>query len=93
MEKIYDDSKDVHVAAVVVYAVSGDACADQDGTTQLTTSELKDAYVKGTIIVDDGVQYTPASYAESEGVGTITYFKVITDTVTAATVESVADPE
>lgn len=91
--RIYDDLKDVHVAAVVVYAVSGNACVDSEGETKFTASELKDAYLKGAVIVEDGVNYTPASYAETEGIGTLTYIKVVSDTVTAATVDSVADPE
>ena len=52
MVKVYDDAKDKNVAAIVIYGKGSDgkAYADANGTTQLKTSELKDAFLKRAII-------------------------------------------
>ena len=95
MDKIYDQLKDVHVAAVVIYAYSGGAYADADHETQLKTSELKDAYIKGALIsLGDGGFVSPFGYSESEGIGSVSYIVANATTATSAdiaTLEAVAD--
>ena len=60
MDKIYKQAKDEHVAGVVVYAdeyhMPGDipafvAYKDFDCTKRFTIDELKDAFIKGCIIM------------------------------------------
>lgn len=54
MEKIFEQYKDLHVAAVKVYAVSGKAAkivAPTADTDYYTKEELADAFVKGCVIL------------------------------------------
>lgn len=53
MDKIFMQAKDKNVAAVMIYAVSGYACFDSEGTNKMSAAELKDAFVKGCIVYDD----------------------------------------
>lgn len=53
MEKILMQAKDKNVAAVMIYAVSGYACFDPEGTIKMSADELQDAFVKGCIVYDD----------------------------------------
>lgn len=52
MKKIYEHSKDVHVAAVIVYANGGKAYYDEAHTKPVTPAELKDLFIKNVLVVD-----------------------------------------
>lgn len=55
MDKIYKDAKDVPVAVVLVYAdvwSAGVAYHDTELTIPFTPYELKEAYLKGCLVVD-----------------------------------------
>lgn len=98
MDKIYQDSKDVYVSANVIYDKGdGKAYSDSGKTTQLTTSALKDAFLKGAIIFLNDESYAiPVSYSEASSIGSIAY--IVPNAVTAtsadiATLVAVADPE
>lgn len=77
MEKIYDQAKDKNVAAVVIYGVGGDGKAykDPEGTIQMTTSELKDAFCKRSLVhYGDTLYCTPLAFIiDSDGVGKIVF--------------------
>lgn len=61
MIKIYEDAKDLHVAATVVYATRPDgensifAFKDAEYTTKFSKEELRDAFLKGCVVVLDGL--------------------------------------
>lgn len=95
-DKIYEHANDIHVRAIVVYAVNSDGKAykDSTGTEQFKNSELKNAFEKGCVINISGALYIPVNYYEKTKVGTITYVKADTSTATTAvlgTLVSVAD--
>lgn len=55
MDKIYRDAKDVPVVSVLVYADvwdAGVAYHDKELTIPFTPYELKEAYLKGCVVVD-----------------------------------------
>lgn len=95
MEKIYDQAKDKNVAAVVIYADIGNekVYKDPEMAIQMTTSELKDAFVKRALVygVDStGVAgyFVPLSFWIIEGVGSI---NVMTSDGSNVSLASVAD--
>lgn len=91
MDKIFDDYKDVHVAVVKVYVNDSKAYEDSNFTKQLTTSELKEAFVKGLLIVEsDDAFAKPVRYSVADSVGSISYIASNGSVVTAS---AVADPE
>ena len=91
MDKIFQDYKDVHVTAVKVYVNDSKAYEDSAFTTQLTTSELKEAFVKGLLIVEgDDTFAKPVRYSVADSVGSISY---IASNGSVATAAAVADPE
>lgn len=71
MEKIFEQAKDLHVVATLVYN-NGDefAYTDAECTKKFKVSELKEVFVKGAMIVIDGAFYAPVSYSEA-GIGYI----------------------
>lgn len=72
MERIYQDAKDKNVAKVIVYVNSAKAYSDEDHKTQMKTSELKDAFMKGCVLVSAaGTWVVPTSYTEASKIGTI----------------------
>ncbi len=75
MDEIYDDAKDQNIAATVVYSKRGDniAYADEKHTTQLKTSELKDAFLKRALIKVEENYYVPFFFSISNGIGSIMY--------------------
>lgn len=75
MSKIYDDSKDVHVAATIVYDnADNKAYVDAACTVQFETLDLEDAYLKGAVIkLKAGGYASPVAYSESSNVGSISY--------------------
>lgn len=98
MSKIYGDAKDKYVAAYIIYKKANESKAYVDAgcTTQFTTSDLKDAFIKGAIIIlDDDAIVKPIKYAESSSVGSVYYIKPNGTTATSADIASlaaVADP-
>lgn len=90
MKKIYMNASDVHVATRQVYAKASDAYAyaDAEYTTKISADELHDAFIKGMIIVDAGVEYKPTSCKVASDVATISYVKVGSSAPEIATVKS-----
>ena len=91
MDKIYQDANDKNVAAFVIYkkAAQTKAYADADCTTQLTTAQLKDAYIKGAVIkLDDGAIVKPIKYDETSSIGSVYYIKPNGTTTTSADIAS-----
>lgn len=86
MEKIFDQAKDKNVAAIVIYGKGSDgkAYADADGTTQLKTSELKDAFLKRAVIQIGTEYFIPVSFSVSSNIGTVKYAKANSTTATSA---------
>lgn len=86
MVKIYEDAKDVHVRGVFIFKKTSDtkAYSDIGCTKQFTTSELKDAYLKGAVIDVSGALYKPVALSIAAGVATITYVTADTTTPTTA---------
>ena len=99
MDKVLQRAEDKFVATRYIYKSSEDAkaYADADCTIQLTTSELKNAYIKGALIVlpSDGGLVAPFQYSESDSVGSVSYITPNGTTATSADIASlaaVADP-
>lgn len=98
MAKIYEDAKDLHVVATYVYKKTGQtkAYSDADLTIQFTTSELKEVFIKGALIVlEDGALVKPIKYAVSEDIGSVYYIAPNGTTATSADIASLvaaADP-
>ena len=86
MEKIFDQAKDKNVAAIVIYGKGNDgkAYADANGTTQLKTSELKDAFLKRAIIQIGTEYFIPVTFSVASGIGTVKYAKPNSTTTTSA---------
>lgn len=93
MERIYQDAKDKNVAKVIVYVDSAKAYSDAGHKTQMKTSELKDAFMKGCVLVSAaGTWVAPTSYIEASKVGTIVGLDAgATGTTTAVRAASIAD--
>lgn len=89
MEKIYNDAKDKNVCATYVYGKStgGDTTAyvDEACTVKFKTSELKEVFLKGAIIVIGGTMYYPISFAIVSNAGVVTYAKKGVEAGSAAT--------
>jgi len=91
MDKIYQDANDKNVAAVIIYKKSAQtkAYADSACTVQLTTAELKDAFVKGAVIkLEDGAFVKPIKYDETSSIGSVYYIKPNGTTATSADIAS-----
>lgn len=73
--RIYEDSKDVHVAATVIFDnADNKAYTDAACTVQFGTADLEEAYLKGAVIkLKAGGYVTPVAYSESSNVGSISY--------------------
>ena len=95
MDKIFDQAKDKNVAAIVIYGKGSDgkAYADANGTTQLKTSELKDAFLKRAVINIGNDYFVPTGFSVASNIGTITYVKAGSSSGSAATATlvSIAD--
>ena len=95
MVKVYDDAKDKNVAAVIIYGKGSDgkAYVDAEGTTQLKTSELKEAFVKRALIKIGDDYFVPTGFSVASKIGTVTYVKAGSSSGSAATATlvSVAD--
>ena len=86
MDKIFDQAKDKNVAAIVIYGKGSDgkAYADANGTTQLKTSELKDAFLKRAIIQIGTEYFIPVTFSITSNIGTVKYAKPNSTTATSA---------
>lgn len=95
MVKVYDDAKDKNVAAVIIYGKGSDGKAyiDAEGTTQLKTSELKEAFLKRALIKIGEDYFVPTGFSVASKIGTVTYAKAGSSSGSAATATlvSVAD--
>lgn len=91
MEKIYDNAKDVHVAARKVYAKASDAYAysDSECKTKISAEDLEDAFIKGMIVIDGGAEYKPISCKVAGKVATVTYVKTAASAGTTAELATV----
>lgn len=85
MTHIYEDAKDLHIRGTYIYKKTSEtkAYADAAFTQQLTTSELKEIYMKGAVIDVAGVLYKPVALKIASNIATVTY--VTADTTTATT--------
>ena len=99
MDKFFQRAEDKNVAAVAIYEKSGETKAYKDATCtqQFYTSELKNAFIKGAIIVlaSSAGYVIPVKYAESSSVGSVYYIKPNSTTATSAdigTLAALADP-
>ena len=54
MERIYEQSKDLHIAAIIVYEAEGKAYYDAEHTKGVTPAELKDLFLKNVLVVNTG---------------------------------------
>ena len=86
MDKIFDQAKDKNVAAIVIYGKGSDgkAYADANGTTQLKTSELKDAFLKRAVIQIGTEYFIPVTFSITSNIGTVKYAKSNSTTATSA---------
>ena len=86
MDKIFDQAKDKNVAAIVIYGKGSDgkAYADANGTTQLKTSELKDAFLKRAVIQIGTEYFIPVTFSITSDIGTVKYAKPNSTTATSA---------
>lgn len=99
MDKFFQRAEDKNVAAVAIYEKSGETKAYKDAacTQQFYTRELKNAFIKGAIIVlaSSAGYVIPVKYAESSSVGSVYYIKPNSTTATSAdigTLAALADP-
>lgn len=98
MAKIYEDAKDLHVVATLIYKKTAETKAykDSDLTIQYATSELKEVFTKGALIVlEDGSIVKPFKYVLDSTIGTVYYIEPNGVTATSADIASLvatADP-
>lgn len=96
MDRIYNRAEDKNSANIIVYGKASDnkAYSDAACTMQCTTSELKNAFMKGCIVAigSDSVYY-PVSLSIASKVATLTYAKAgsTSGSAATATLVSIAD--
>ena len=95
MAKIYDQAKDVNVAANLAYVKNGDvyAYSDSANTKKISAACLKDMFEKGVIIVAGAIEYKPVSFGIAGAVGTLTYVKANDTTPTTAVLATLVSSE
>lgn len=97
MDRIWNRAEDKNSANIIVYGKASDtkAYSDKACTMQCTTSELKNAFMKGCVVVIGDDMYYPVSLtvASSTKVATLTYAKAgsTAGSAATATLVSVAD--
>lgn len=97
MDRIYNRAEDKNSANIIVYGKASDtkAYSDKACTMQCTTSELKNAFMKGCVVVIGDDMYYPVALtvASSTKVATLTYAKAgsTAGSAATATLVSVAD--
>ena len=91
MNKIFEQSKDLHVSASVIYGkADGKAYADEACTVQMTTAELKEAVVKRAIIQIGTDIFIPVAFTVVSKAGTVRYIKPNASTATSADIASLS---
>lgn len=91
MNKIFEQSKDLHVSASVIYGkADGKAYADEACTVQMTTAELKEAVIKRAIIKIGTDIFIPVAFTVVSKAGTVRYVKPNTTTATSADIASLS---
>ena len=92
MNKIFEQSKDRHVSASVIYGKTGDtkAYADEACTIQMTTAELKEAVIKRAIIQIGTDIFIPVAFTVVSKAGTVRYVKPNASTATSADIASLS---
>lgn len=78
MDKIFNDAKDKNVAKVIVYVDSSKAYVDSAHKTQMTTSQLKDAFLKGCVLEIENGHAMPIAFTVTSKVGTVTALSAVT---------------
>lgn len=96
MNRIYNRAEDKNSANIIVYGKASDtkAYSDEACTKQCTTSELKNAFMKGCVVaIGSDSMYYPASLSIASKVATLTYAKAgsTAGSAATATLVSVAD--
>lgn len=96
MDRIYNRAEDKNSANIIVYGKASDtkAYSDEACTMQCTTSELKNAFMKGCIVaIGSDSTYYPVSLSIASKVATLTYAKAgsTSGSAATATLVSVAD--
>lgn len=96
MDRIYNRAEDKNSANIIVYGKASDtkAYSDEQCTKQCTTSELKNAFIKGCVIaMGSDSMYYPVSLSIASKVATLTYAKAgsTAGSAATATLVSVAD--
>ena len=96
MDRIYNRAEDKNSANIIVYGKASDtkAYSDEACTMQCTTSELKNAFMKGCIVaIGSDSMYYPVSLSIASKVATLTYAKAgsTSGSAATATLVSVAD--
>lgn len=65
MNVIYEQLKDLHIAAVIVYESAGQAYYDEAHTKGVTPAELKDLFLKNVLVISSGsALYRATGYTE-----------------------------
>ena len=91
MNKIFEQSKDLHVSASVIYGkADGKAYADEACTVQMTTAELKEAVIKRAIIQIGTDIFIPVAFTVVSKAGTVRYIKPNSTTATSADIASLS---
>ena len=91
MNKIFEQSKDLHVSASVIYGkADGKAYVDEACTVQMTTAELKEAVVKRAIIQIGTDIFIPVAFTVVSKAGTVRYIKPNASTSTSADIASLS---
>lgn len=96
MDRIWSRAEDKNSANIIVYGKASDtkAYSDEACTMQCTTSELKNAFMKGCIVaIGSDSMYYPVSLSIASKVATLTYAKAgsTSGSAATATLVSVAD--
>lgn len=96
MDRIWNRAEDKNSANIIVYGKASDtkAYSDEACTMQCTTSELKNAFMKGCIVaIGSDSMYYPVSLSIASKVATLTYAKSgsTSGSAATATLVSVAD--
>ena len=96
MDRIYNRAEDNNSANIIVYGKASDtkAYSDEACTMQCTTSELKNAFMKGCIVaIGSDSMYYPVSLSIASKVATLTYAKAgsTSGSAATATLVSIAD--
>lgn len=98
MDRIFGRAEDKYVRSYMIYGKDSDekAYADSACTVQLTTSELRNAFMKGCVVkvgTSSVVYYYPVSYSEATQIGTLTCAKTSSSAFATLAFKSKKDPE